>query len=229
MSVAKCFILLGILRRVTIKLFSRYSRKLKRWARKRKLPTLFWILLCIGLVLAYAYHMNTRRLSVDPSTYTPLLSLIGAVESNNNYNAYYANPRNSTIKFTDMTLNEVMRWQLEFVAAGNPSSAVGRYQIISTTLNSLMRELSLDPNQKFDQKMQDRMAIALLERRGSSAYVNNELTAEELAASLAKEWAALPKVIGENPESSYYAGDGLNASRVDPAAVIAKVKLLAPR
>lgn len=62
--------------------------------------------------------------------------------------------------------------------------------------------------------MQDKLAIALLERRGAESFINKELTTEQFAASIAKEWAGLPKVIGENPSESYYASDGLNKSRV---------------
>jgi muramidase (phage lysozyme) len=173
--------------------------------------------------------MNTRRLSVDPSSYTPLMSLIGTIESNDNYNAYFGNPRNHEIKFTDMTIDEVMRWQADFIADGNASSAVGRYQIISTTLIGLVRELKIDTKEKFTQQMQDRMAIALFERRGSIAFINKEITAEEFTASLAKEWAALPKVIGNNPGSSYYAHDGLNKSRTSPDKIIATVNKLSAK
>lgn len=168
--------------------------------------------------------MNTRRLSVDPSTYASLMGLIGKVESNNNYNAYFGNSENQKIKFTDMTLGEVMQWQADFVASGSPSSAVGRYQIISTTLTGLVEELKIDLKQNFDQRTQDRMAIVLFERRGSIAYVNNELSSEEFAANLAKEWAALPRVVGDNPKTSYYAGDGLNISQTNPDKVLEAVK-----
>lgn len=157
------------------------------------------------------------------------MSLIGAIESNDNYNAYFGNPRNHEIKFTDMTIDEVMRWQADFIANGNASSAVGRYQIINTTLASLVRELNIDTKEKFNQQMQDRMAIALFERRGSTAFINKEVTAEEFAASLAKEWAALPKIIGENPDSSYYANDGLNKSRTSPDKIIATVNVLSAK
>ena len=173
--------------------------------------------------------MNTKRLSVDTATYSPLMNLIGQIESNDNYNAYYGKPENSDVQFTNMSVADVMKWQADFVAAGSPSSAVGRYQIINTTLKGLVRDLSIDTNQKFDRSMQDRMAIALFERRGSIAYVNNELTAEEFAASLAKEWAALPKVIGDNPDSSYYANDGLNSSRTKPETILGVVAQLSAK
>ena len=157
------------------------------------------------------------------------MSLIGKIESNDNYNAYFGNPSNNEIKFTDMTIDQVMRWQADFIADENASSAVGRYQIINTTLVGLVRELKIDTKEKFNQQTQDRMAIALFERRGSTAFINNEVTAEEFAARLAKEWAALPKVIGDNPGSSYYANDGLNSSRAKPETVLGVVNQLSSK
>lgn len=180
-------------------------------------------LLFVGL-FAYAGYMDTKRLSANPETYKPLLNLIASVESSGNYNAHFGNARNNSVKFTDMSVAEVLQWQKEFVAKGSPSSAVGRYQIINTTLVSLVDELNIDPAQKFDPPTQDKMAIALLERRGAEAYVNKELSDKEFAANLAKEWAALPKVVGKNPEQSYYAGDGLNKSHVEPKKVLKAIE-----
>lgn len=182
-------------------------------------------LLSTGM-LAYAIHMSTQRRVADPKTYLPLLSLIANVESNDNYNAHFGNSRNQTTKFTDMTIAEVLEWQKVFVEKGSPSSAVGRYQIINTTLSGLVRELQLPPDQKFDEKTQDRMAIALLERRGAENYVNDEISKEEFAANLAKEWAALPKVTGPNPENSFYAGDGLNKARISTNEVLQSIDLI---
>ncbi len=155
-----------------------------------------------------------RRLSVDPATCRPLLAVIAQAESKGNYNAYFGNANNSDIAFTEMSVAEVLQWQQEFIAAGNASSAVGRYQIISTTLGELVRQLHIDTRQPFNEALQDRMALALLERRGATKYVNNQIDSREFAAELAKEWAGLPRVIGDKPEQSYYAGDGLNQALV---------------
>lgn len=87
-------------------------------------------------------------------------------------------------------------------------TAVGRYQLISTTLAGLVQQLHIDVNQPFDETMQDELAVALLERRGVTEYVNNQIDGRQFAAELAKEWAGLPKVLGDKPEQSYYAGDG---------------------
>lgn len=173
--------------------------------------------------------MENQRLMANPDSFKPLLDLIAQVESSGNYNAHYGNSRNDSVKFTDMSVAEVMKWQQDYVAQGNPSSAVGRYQIINTTLDGLVNELRIEPTQKFDPPTQDKMAIVLLERRGAEQYVNNELSKEEFAANLAKEWAALPKVVGENPEQSYYAGDGLNKSHVESKKVLQAIEPIEPK
>lgn len=164
-----------------------------------------------GAVIAYNQSMATK---IDPAAYAPLLDTIARGESNGNYNAYYGHADNTTIQFTAMGVGEVLQWQDVFIKQGNPSSAVGKYQIINTTLRGLVQQLDIDTDARFDAALQDRMAIALLERRGAEEYVNKRLTREQFAANLAKEWAALPKVVGPNPEQSYYAGDGLNKVRI---------------
>lgn len=192
-------------------------RKLKRQLKQSQPNAPTFIVLAIILVagfFVYANTMTNRRESIHPAAHVPLLTLIARVESSDNYNAYFSNPNNSTIDFTSMSIEEVMAWQQDFVRQGSPSSAVGRYQIISTTLNDLVQELRIDTSEKFDKTMQDTLAIRLIERRGAVAYVNDEISREEFAANLAKEWAALPKIIGDNPQDSYYASDGLNKSRV---------------
>lgn len=185
-------------------------------------------LACAGSV-GYAMYMNNRQLGVDPSSYRPLLSLIARAESTGNYNAHFGNPASTSPAFTDMTIEEVQEWQRNFIAQGYASSAVGRYQIIDTTLSELVAELQLSPQQKFDEATQDKLAVALLERRGSVNLVNQKLSPEEFAANLAMEWAALPRVIGDNAEASYYAGDGLNAALVKKEEVLKAVHLLRPR
>ena len=191
----------------------------KQLRKKQFLASVLLVVSCAGL-FAYAIYMSERRLAVDPASYSQLLQLIAQAESKGNYNAYFSNASNTSVKFTNMSIAEVREWQAKFVQEGNASSAVGRYQIIDTTLEGLVRELNLDLSQKFDESTQDMLAIALLERRGSIHYVNQEIDNREFAANLAQEWAALPKIIGENPESSYYAGDGLNKSLIDSTQVL---------
>jgi conjugal transfer mating pair stabilization protein TraG len=151
---------------------------------------------------------------INPTVYTPLLNTIAKGESRGNYNAYFGNADNVEVKFTDMSIADVMKWQHDYIAHGSPSSAVGKYQIIRPTLATLVQTLHVNPNAKFDKPMQDRMAVALLEKRGAIDYMENKLTREQFAANLAKEWAALPKITGADANKSYYASDGINASHI---------------
>ncbi len=202
-----------------------------RWLQKR--PAVFWIgIVFVAALIAYTIGSMNQRLQVDPVSAKPLLDLIARVESKGNYNAYFGNAGNTSIKFTEMSIADVLSWQEDFIVAGHPSSAVGRYQIISTTLKGLVQQLNIDTNQPFNETMQDKMAVALLERRGATEYVNNQIDERQFAAELAKEWAALPKIIGDRPEQSYYASDGLNKALVGvdeilraASAVSAKMKV----
>lgn len=168
--------------------------------------------------------MQNKRLTVDPASYAPLLDVIAKAESKGNYNAHFGNAANSSVDFTKMSVAQVLQWQSDFVQQGNASSAVGKYQIINTTLSGLVRQLGIDAKQPFDKQTQDSLAIALLERRGAEKYINSEITREEFAANLAKEWAGLPKVIGQDPDESYYASDGLNKSRVGVDEVLEAIE-----
>lgn len=210
--------------RVSSKIKRRLVRRLKQLLRNKTLLLVTGILVaCVGIII-YTGYMQNRRLSVNPATYAQLLNVIAWAESKGNYNAYFGNAANSSIDFTKMSIAQVLQWQADFVRAGNASSAVGKYQIINTTLSGLVRQLGINTNQRFDQPTQDRLAIALLERRGSEKYVNNEITQQEFAANLAKEWAGLPKIVGPDPDASYYAADGLNKARVSANEVMQAIE-----
>ncbi len=197
-----------------IKKRQRSIRALRRYWRKKNTKMYILIFVFILLIGAIKIYTNTMPVKINPESYKPLLSTIAKGESNGNYNAYFGNSANAEIDFTKMSIKEVQQWQKEYVRSGSPSSAVGKYQIIQSTLDSLVAELSLSGDEMFDSDLQDKMAIALLERRGSLAYVGNQLSRDQFAANIAREWAALPKIIGENPDKSYYANDGLNKANI---------------
>ncbi len=192
----------------------RLQTKLKRQVRKlrRRVWTAQGAVVALLLVVAggllIAGMTTMRTIYADE-----LLNTIAVAESNGNYNAYFGNSTNDQVLFTEMSVTEVVEWQDQFVAAGNASSAVGRYQFINTTLRSLIDQLGVDSQTTFDAELQDTLAEALLARRGVHEYLDGRLTRDEFAFNLSKEWAGLPKTIGENPETSYYAGDGLNEAR----------------
>ena len=192
-------------------------KRLRRDSRRQKLLG-FGLVLIIGLI-GHNVYMANKRLTVDPKTYEPLLGLISQAESKGNYNAYFGNAGNQSVSFTEMSIGEVLDWQSDFVSSGSPSSAVGRYQFLNTTLVDLVNSLGIDKKALFDEAMQDRLAIALLERRGSEDFVNDDISKNRFAANLAMEWASLPKVIGDNPNHSYYQSDGVNKALVEPKRV----------
>lgn len=169
-------------------------------------------MICI-LAVVIAYRQQTSS-TIHPTAYGRLLEVIAKGESGGNYNAYFGKANNSTIRFTEMSVQDVMRWQEEYVRQGSASSAVGKYQIIRPTLAGLVVQLRLDPDTRFDEGLQDKLAVTLLERRGSRAFVQKKLSREQFAANLAKEWAALPKATGPHPTQSHYADDGINKSNV---------------
>jgi len=206
------------------KLRPRYVARLLRRRRNRRLATAVSGL--AGVILLITVVVPSSPTKIEAAAYTPLLDVIAKGESSGNYNAYYASPDNASIRFTDMSVAEVLRWQEDYVNQGSFSSAVGRYQIIRPTLLKLVHELNVDTNLRFDQPLQDRMAIALLERRGSVDYVDDRLSREQFAANLAQEWAALPKVTGPNPDQSYYAADGVNKSRITADEILGAIMKL---
>jgi muramidase (phage lysozyme) len=196
---------------------------LKKWWRSLELPAMLVgaLVFSVGLP-AYVIYMDQQ--SSNTIAYAPLLQLIARAESGDNYNAYFDHAGKPTVDFASMSVAEVLAWQNAYVQQGSPSSAVGRYQIINTTLAGLVRQLHIDPAAKFGQPLQDRLAIALVDRRGARSYANHKITREQFAANLAKEWAALPRVVGERPGESYYASDGLNRSQVAVSEVLAVIE-----
>ncbi len=207
------------------KLLRKYRRKvfrrIKRLFRDKSFLLAAAILIVAAGTIIYSTAMQNTRPTVDTATLQPLMNLIARAESSGNYNAYFGHGDNTTINFTDMTIAAVLNWQHSYVAQGSPSSAVGKYQIVDTTLSGLIRQLGIDPDkQTFDPATQDRLATALIIRRGADDYINKDLTRDDFAANLAREWAGLPKITQPNPQQSYYASDGLNKSRVSVDEVL---------
>ena len=93
-----------------------------------------------------------------------------------------------------MTLAEVKEYQKAMLADPNNkfnSSAVGKYQIVGTTLKELQSQLELKDTDKFDAATQEKMAEVLLKRRGLDKYMQGTMTAKEFQLALAKEWASI--------------------------------------
>lgn len=178
----------------------------------RHLPRRYWYVAAIFVALFGTVVVSeSNRTNLN---YTSLLDTIAQGESKGNYNAYFGNATNRAINFSAMSVGDVLDWQARYIAEGNPSSAVGRYQFIDSTLRGLVDEMGISHGAIFDANLQDRLAVRLLERRGVKEYVRGQISREQFAHNLSKEWAALPRVIGGDPNASYYAHDGLNQARV---------------
>lgn len=196
-----------------------------RWYIRRVTRTRNGGVIVLGVLMLFAVGFLLERNTMN-ANYSELLSIIAEGESKGNYNAYFGHAGNTSIDFTSMTVGEVLQWQHDFVAGGQPSSAVGKYQFIRPTLEGLVHEMHIDMNEIFDARLQDKLAIHLLERRGVREYLRGGISREEFAHNLSKEWAALPRVIGANPGASYYDGDGLNKAQVSVDTLLAAIETL---
>jgi tape measure domain-containing protein len=105
-----------------------------------------------------------------------LLELIAKGESGGNYNATLDNGAwtGGGKNLVGMQLKDVRDLQRMMLANpgnrakygnGKGSSALGKYQIVGQTLEGLMKEMGLNGSELFDEKMQDQMAMRLLNRR----------------------------------------------------------------
>ncbi|MCL6706691.1 M15 family metallopeptidase [Pseudomonas sp. R2.Fl] len=147
---------------------------------------------------------KVTRLTQANVPVTPILRLIGHTEGTTKGDGYnetlgYGAFTGGDVNLTSMTLDEVDALQTRMLAHPNNSynsSAVGEYQIVRKTLRSLRQELGLRGDELYDEDMQDRLAAALLERRGLSKWQAGEISDEQFLNNLAEEWASLPRADG---------------------------------
>jgi hypothetical protein len=137
------------------------------------------------------------------------------------YNTLYGGRE---IDLVNMTVDEVLQYQRGM----GVSSAVGKYQIIRSTLTEAKKALKLSGNEKFDQQLQDRIYSEFLigsKRRAVDDYINgrsDDLPAAQLA--LAQEFASfgVPYAITNNKGltvhkgESYYKGQAGNKASITP-------------
>ena len=130
-----------------------------------------------GLVDRVGGWFDSVRDAVNPDQYGPaskgILDLIGWAEGTDKgrgynetlgYGAYTGGP----VNLINMTLNEVRALQRQMLAHPDNSynsSAVGRYQIVGKTLETLMARLNLSGDELFDEQMQDRLGMELVRGR----------------------------------------------------------------
>lgn len=142
--------------------------------------------------------------------------MIASVESRGNYNVIVGG---KTAPLTTMTIAEVLEMQRGLIRE-KQNSAAGKYQVKFSTLSEIAGKAGLSLEDKFDEANQDKIADALIMRRGFAQYARNPTSQgkERFLANLAAEWAGLPA--GPQNES-YYKGVGDNKSHITWNAALA--------
>jgi len=127
-----------------------------------------------------------------------ILDLIGYSEGTDKGRGYNETLMNGKftggdVNLVNMNLKQIMDLQTQMLR--NPentfnSSAVGRYQITKRTLQGLMDQLGLSGDEQFTPELQDKLASALVARRGNNP------------AALRNEWEGLRTVSDQNINSA---------------------------
>lgn len=122
-------------------------------------------------------------------------------------------------KLTDMTVGEIMSLDATKEKDGKKRQekglifAAGRYQIIPGTLATLVKEGVVSKDDKFDEKTQDKLGNALIEKRLKGIKKTDYVSVQN---ALAKEWASIPlasSINGRQAGESYYGGPGNKAHK----------------
>ncbi|RWB50645.1 MAG: hypothetical protein EOQ48_35540, partial [Mesorhizobium sp.] len=148
--------------------------------------------------------LEDGRSSAGNTPVAPLLNLIGHTEGTDKGEGYnetlgYGAFTGGKVNLEGMTLDQIDQLQTRMLSHPDNkwnSSALGRYQIVRTTLRDLRRDLGLSGDEKFDRRMQDQLGMALLEKRGLSRWKAGQMTDGQFMNELAKEWASLPTPSG---------------------------------
>jgi hypothetical protein len=113
-------------------------------------------------------------------------------------------------------LEQRKQLQNQMKRGGFESTALGKYQIIQSTLLGTMGKAGVALTDKFDQVTQDKLGMALLKGRGLDQYLAKKMSPEKFADQLAMEWASMPYHTG----ASYYDKVGSNKSLVGRQAFV---------
>lgn len=138
----------------------------------------------------------------------------------------------------NITIGQIQ--ELQKLPKGHPDRlfAVGKYQVIPSTLEAAVKALNLSPTTKFTPEIQERIMRQYLlrgKKRGIYSFITKEnVTPQDLENALmqsAMEFASVgvPRAInGKAKGQSYYAGTGNNKASISPqtmeAALIAQRK-----
>lgn len=149
----------------------------------------------------------------------PLADLIGMAESDRvgGYNAANTGTpmdlgTNGFVRYFGQPSSEVTVRNIVSAHSWGNLHAVGRYQIIGTTLRGLVEDGCIHLDEFFTPEVQDRAFACLLQKKRPDvwAYLRGGVDAEAAMDSLAMEFASMPQWDG----TSYYGGnDRAHATR----------------
>jgi muramidase (phage lysozyme) len=148
-----------------------------------------------------------------------LLNFIGMKEAAGNYNMLVGGKSKSDL--TSMTVADVQNFQSSMIKNGHETTAVGKYQMLSSTIAGLIRNGVLKSGDIFNPSTQDRAALALIKEKGMNDYLGGKLSKDEFADRIARVWASLPLASGRGA----YDGVGSNkagGSRAEYMAAFAR-------
>lgn len=149
--------------------------------------------------------MSTFKNS-DPCT-DIVLDLVAEHESAGNYDAVIGDV-NASDDLAQYSLDDIYGLMADLLSDGQPSTAVGRYQIIRATLQAMQHLHGLAGSEKFTPELQDKLALWLLVGRGYARWWTGNMSDQALAHGLSMEWASLPDPL--NGGRSHYDGVGPN-------------------
>jgi len=127
-------------------------------------------------------------------------------------------------KLEEMTVGEIMKMQEGSLKTGRKIFAAGRYQIIPSTMKSIVEKTGIDKNAIFNKETQDKLGMALIQSRPKLydflTGKSNDVRSAQI--DMASEWYSIPhpdtgKAIGGGPNKAQH-----NVESVKKALLSAK-------
>lgn len=160
--------------------------------------------------------------------YRPMLDLLGKSEGTDKGRGYnetlsygaYTGGDKELVAMTLDRIDELQTAMLRHPKNYLNSSALGRYQIVRTTLRKIRKKLKLSGREVYSATMQDRMGCFLLGGRGIDRWLKGKKSDNAMLLALAQEWASLPTPEGRG----YYDGQNSSVSVAEVKRTLAEVK-----
>lgn len=172
------------------------------------------------------------------AVYRPMLDLIGRSEGTDKGDGYnetlgygimldgrVTKGKGTDVSLVSMTLDQVDKLQTRMLKDPDNkrlnSSAIGRYQVIRTTLRAIREQLSdrYPGTRLFDLDCQDEIACYLLGQRGIDKWLAGRLSLDTLIRNLSMEWASIPGPDGKG----HYGGQRTSVSVSQVKGALAEV------